>query len=164
MGNNAGNCYNEGANDNYSEIQSKLYKTKPLINKKRTVIPVEEINEMEGKMETKTLRSGRIVKGINRKNKIEMGEIRYPNGNIYNGKILEGMANGKGVMKYNNGGQYDGYFIRDKKEGSGTWRMANGNVYTGGFKNEKFNGKGTVKYKTGDFFEGIIIFLKILIF
>ena len=157
MGNQAGNCYNGGANDNYTEIQSKMYqpKVKVPIKRKFAVIPVEEINEMEGKMIKKTLRSGRIVTGINRKNKIPEGEIKYPNGDIYNGRILEGMANGEGNMVYKSGGNYTGFLVRDKKEGYGVLKMANGNIYRGEFKNDQFEGKGTVQYESGDIFEGI---------
>lgn len=154
MGNNAGNCYDDGSNDNFSEIQGNMYARRDPQVYKRSVIPQEQENQMEGKMDTQTLRSGRIVTGINRKNKIIEGEIRYPNGDLYNGSILEGMANGKGKMIYSAGGEYDGYFMRDKKEGKGTWLMNTGNTYTGGFKNDQFDGNGKVNYQSGDIFEG----------
>ena len=153
MGNNSGNCYSDGSQDNINQLESKALTLTPP-KPKMSVIPEEVENANEGKTETRTLRNGREITGVVKKNKIPFGEIKYPNGDFYEGIIFEGMANGEGKMLYADGCFYEGTIVKDLKEGRGVLKMVNGNVYKGLFVDDLFEGKGVVEYANGDVFEG----------
>ena len=46
-------------------------------------------------------------------------KIRYGNGDVYEGGMLNRKKSGKGKLYYSNGDLYEGEFIYDKKEGKG---------------------------------------------
>jgi hypothetical protein len=92
-------------------------------------------------------------------------QINYENGDYYKGDIINGKANGKGILYYKEGKiKYEGNFINDKMEGYGKFYYKNGRYYIGQFKQNLLNGNGklydingNIKYK-GNFinnkFEG----------
>ena len=41
--------------------------------------------------------------------------IRYPNGNIYEGDVLDGKKHGYGVFVFSNGQRYEGYWVNNKR-------------------------------------------------
>ena len=80
-------------------------------------------------------------------------------GNIekYEGPLINGKKEGKGIYIYKNGCKYEGYFKNDKKEGSGIFYYANGDRYKGNFKEGNYHGKGTFYFNNGDRYEGEFI-------
>lgn len=62
-------------------------------------------------------------------------KIKYDNGDVYEGEMLNGMKNGQGKMIYANGNIYEGEWQDDFQNGRGKMTYANGNVYEGEWKN-----------------------------
>ena len=73
---------------------------------------------------------------------------------IYEGDLVEGKKEGKGIIKFNDGTIYEGDFINDKYEGNGKLTFKNGCVYEGNFNNNSFNGKGKYIYTDGKVYDG----------
>ena len=103
-------------------------------------------------------------------------EIRQ-NGDIYEGKFINGKLNGKGIFKnkiknltyigdfinserhgkgelFTKEYHYNGDFIKNKFEGKGKIELYNEGEYEGDFKNGLFDGKGMLRWKDGSFYKG----------
>ena len=76
------------------------------------------------------------------------------NGEQYQGDMINGLKEGKGVCFYPDGDKYEGYFVKDKKEGKGVMNYADGTKYEGDFKNDIKEGKGKIFYNNGETYEG----------
>ena len=72
----------------------------------------------------------------------------------YDGPLVNGKKEGKGVYTYQNGCKYEGYFRNDKKEGSGIFYYSNGDRYKGNFQDGNYHGKGIFYFNNGDRYEG----------
>jgi hypothetical protein len=70
------------------------------------------------------------------------------------GCISGDCKNGKGNIKFSNGELYEGDFKNGKPEGQGKYTFNTGTIYNGSFKNGKCDGFGKMKYDTGETFEG----------
>lgn len=81
--------------------------------------------------------------------------IEYPNGNKYEGEVLDGKKNGKGTFFFVNGDRYVGDFENDLREGQGTYFYREGHRYEGGFKAGRRNGRGVYRFINGDVFRGM---------
>ena len=73
------------------------------------------------------------------------GRIIRHNGQIYEGKFVNGIINGKGIFIDKNKNKYVGDFVNMKKCGEGKWITKN-MVYEGEFHNNKIDGKGKIKF------------------
>ena len=105
------------------------------------------------------------------------GRISRYNGQIMEGRFVNGIINGKGILIDKNSNKYIGDFINMKKWGEGKWKTNNieyegefhdnkihgkgyikflkiGIEYIGTFKNEQIDGYGIFKWKNGDEYEG----------
>ena len=103
-------------------------------------------------------------------------EIRK-NGEIYEGKFVDGKLNGKGIYKdgsifyvgnfvnyikdgkgelFTNNYHYVGNFRNNKMDGEGRIELYNKGVYEGQFDKDEMNGYGIFKFNNGDFYEGEI--------
>ena len=101
-------------------------------------------------------------------------EVRN-DGKIYEGKFVNDILNGKGILKdggifyvggfkrYNKNGKgeiftssyhYIGNFINDNMDGKGRIEIYDEGIYEGNFNNGKMDGYGLFKFKNGDFYEG----------
>lgn len=78
----------------------------------------------------------------------------YANGNIYEGYVVYGKAEGKGVFIWTNGDRYEGNFSNNEMNGKGILSYANGNRYEGDFVNGKSHGTGILVFANGDRYEG----------
>ena len=99
------------------------------------------------------------------------------NGDIYEGKFINGILNGKGIYKsknkkttyigdylnsmrhgkgelYTENFHYKGDFKNDKLEGKGKIEIYNEGEYEGTFKDNLFEGKGMLKWKNGNYYIG----------
>ena len=103
------------------------------------------------------------------------GREIWSNGEIYEGKFVNGKLNGKGIYKdeynfyigdfknsvkhgkgelFNDESHYVGTFNNDKRDGKGRIEIYGQGVYEGDIDNENINGYGVFKYNNGDFYEG----------
>ena len=78
----------------------------------------------------------------------------YANG-TFEGQIINGKRNGKGIMNYKTGDVYQGEYLNDRKEGMGIYISIDGYKYEGEFKKGLRDGKGKIKYKNGDKYDGM---------
>jgi len=99
------------------------------------------------------------------------------NGDIYEGKFIDGAIFGKGINKTHKGNLYVGDFVESKREGKGELKtkrihyegefkydkfdgkgkleyLEQGYTYEGEFKNNEINGMGIFKWNNGDIYEG----------
>ena len=103
------------------------------------------------------------------------GKEEWANGEIYEGKFVNGKLNGKGIYKdeynfyigdfknsvkhgkgelFNNESHYVGTFKNDKRDGKGRIEIYGQGVYEGDIDDEKIDGYGVFKYNNGDYYEG----------
>ena len=80
--------------------------------------------------------------------------ISFKDNSIYEGDIVKGKKEGKGVLKFNDGTVYEGDFIDDKYEGFGKLKFKNGCIYEGNFHNNSIHGKGKYIYVDGKEYNG----------
>lgn len=78
----------------------------------------------------------------------------YSNGNIYEGLVVNGKAEGKGKFTWTNGDRYEGDFSNNEMNGKGILTYANGDRYEGEFVNGKCHGAGILVFANGDRYEG----------
>lgn len=85
---------------------------------------------------------------------------RLPNGNYFEGTLVNGVIEGKGHMKFTNYDIYKGNWVSGKMEGEGTFLFYDSKCdrhvasYMGQFKNSKFNGTGKMNYSDGTVYYG----------
>ena len=72
----------------------------------------------------------------------------------YEGPMVNGKKEGKGIYIYQNGCKYEGSFRNDKKEGNGIFYYSNGDRYKGNFLDGYYQGNGTFYFNNGDRYEG----------
>ena len=106
------------------------------------------------------------------------GRKSFRNGDVFEGKFVDGELNGKGIFKSkDNNSTYIGDFVNSKRNGVGELTtnklhyvgefkndelsgkgvidfLNEGNRYEGEFENNDINGKGIYKFKNGDVYEG----------
>ena len=70
------------------------------------------------------------------------------NKNIYVGDFINSMKNGKGEL-YTNDFHYRGDFLKNRICGKGKIEIYNEGEYEGTFKDDQFEGKGMLKFKNG---------------
>ena len=76
------------------------------------------------------------------------------NGDIFEGKFIDGAIFGKGITKSHKGNLYVGDFVDNKREGNGELKTKRIH-YVGEFKYDRFNGKGKLEFvKEGHYYEG----------
>ncbi len=84
----------------------------------------------------------------------EIQVVAYPNGDRYEGEMLNGLMHGWGVYYHQNGDRYEGQFEYDLKHGSGVIAYTSGDRYEGGFASDGRSGKGRHYMKNGDKYVG----------
>ena len=80
--------------------------------------------------------------------------INFLDNSIYEGDLVNGKKEGKGILKFKDGTIYEGNFINDKYEGFGKLTFKNGCIYEGNFNNNIINGKGKYIYTDGKEYNG----------
>ena len=84
----------------------------------------------------------------------ESSVLIYPNGDRYQGDLVDGLAHGEGLLMYKNGINFYGIWINGKMNGSGKLNFPNGDKYEGDVLDGLGHGKGTMTYKNGVVFYG----------
>jgi hypothetical protein len=82
------------------------------------------------------------------------GRIEWPNGDVYEGDVAQGLRHGRGEFTWPSGQTYQGDWLQDQPTGQGSMRFANGNLYEGQIENGLPQGQGAMVYATGDIFKG----------
>ena len=81
--------------------------------------------------------------------------ISFPNGDRYDGEILDNVPHGQGAYYwYNAGVTYKGDWRRGIREGKGKIDFPNNEFYDGTFRNNAFNGFGTYFFQNGNKYVG----------
>ncbi|CAF0817535.1 unnamed protein product [Adineta steineri] len=86
------------------------------------------------------------------------GTLKLDDG-VYTGEILDGRANGRGVLMKWDGHRYEGEFINDMPDGKGILIRLHGSnstekIYEGRFLENKFDGQGTFYWSDGSRYQG----------
>ena len=102
-----------------------------------------------------TKRSGKILEGKYINGLVEgKGILRNSKGNSYIGDFVKSKRHGKGILETHKI-HYEGDFVDDKLSGRGTIVFKNeGHTYEGQFNNNEINGFGTFKWCNGDYYTG----------
>ncbi len=82
------------------------------------------------------------------------GQIRWPNGDQYQGDIVRGQRHGQGSFVWASGQRYSGSWVQDEPVGKGQMRFANGDEYEGEVAQGLPHGTGRMRYASGDSFDG----------
>ena len=102
---------------------------------------------MENVVLPKSYPSLQKQKTINEENSKILSEknvssLKFDNGTIYEGEVLNGKREGYGVCKWEDGSKYEGNWKDDKANGMGKMIHANGDIYEGEWVNDKADGYG----------------------
>ena len=148
-----------------------------LKNPEKNEVYYGDINDEEEKHGFGKLITPNIMRIGNWKNDKFHGwgrEVRN-DGKIYEGKFVNDILNGKGILKdggifyvgefkrYNKNGKgeiftssyhYIGNFNNNNMDGKGRIEIYDEGIYEGNFNNGKMDGYGLFKFKNGDFYEG----------
>ena len=89
--------------------------------------------------------------------------IKSPQGDIYEGAMMNGKKHGYGVLKAANGDVYDGDWKDDRKNGYGVIKYASGALYAGEYQDDLRHGKGVYKFASGAMYEGDVSYHCILL-
>jgi len=95
-----------------------------------------------------------LAEGLWDKGELKFARIFYPNGDIYEGEMLDSFYNGKGKLILQNKDTYIGQFEKGEKNGEGKMIFNDGTEYNGNFINNTFNGNGNMKWQNGIEYKG----------
>ena len=79
--------------------------------------------------------------------------MEYNNGDIYEGELKDGLAEGHGNLTID-GAEYSGEFKQNTYHGQGAIKYADGTSYRGSFENGEYHGKGTYTVTKNNFLPG----------
>ena len=82
------------------------------------------------------------------------GILKFKDGTIYEGEFKDDDFNGNGILKYNNGRKYEGNFKEGKMDGNGKFIWEDGKTYIGSYVNDKKHGQGKLIYNNDKYYEG----------
>jgi len=102
-----------------------------------------------------TERLARMIKFIDGKADCFLGEVKYSDGNVYDGESYCGEPHGYGEMTYANGNVYEGDWDNGVPCGKGKKTYKDGRSYEGDFIDGKPHGKGKGIKLDGTVNEGI---------
>ena len=80
--------------------------------------------------------------------------LKYDNGDMYKGEIINGKRNGFGICIFSNKERYEGLWKDDKMHSIGKYIYNDGTTYSGDFKNGLVEGLGTYTYKNKNIYKG----------
>src|SRR5262245_11360941 len=80
--------------------------------------------------------------------------VRYADGGIYDGDMVNGKRQGLGTYYYPNGARYDGQWFAGEKHGSGILHWPSGNTYRGEWRYGVRQGSGTLAWADGGYTNG----------
>eukprot|EP01084_Bolivina_argentea_P277362 473488_1 len=82
-------------------------------------------------------------------------KVMYSNGDTFDGELIEGKKNGKGIYCWKElKATYEGEWSMNIRNGHGKFTYSDGSQYEGAWADDCRNGKGTYMYATGDSYCG----------
>ena len=151
----------------YNIMQDKPFPYKKNYKNAHNMRPVEFENgniyygqwnedfEMEGYGKYYLKEEKVLAEGVWEKGELKVARIYYPNGDFYEGELMNSTYNGKGRLILSNKDEYIGDFVDMEKEGEGEMKYADdGTIYKGGFRKNFFNGHGNMKWANGTEYNG----------
>ena len=95
-----------------------------------------------------------LAEGIWEKGTLKKARIFYPNGEFYEGEMLNSCYNGKGKLINENKDIYEGEFLDGEKSGKGKIIFSDGCTYGGNFFKNNFYGYGELDFGNGVVYKG----------
>ena len=83
--------------------------------------------------------------------------IELPNGDVYEGEVVNGVRSGYGTYITAAGHRYTGYFENNRMHGEGAFYWPDERVFEGTFVNGLRNGQGTLTWPDGRVYEGSFV-------
>lgn len=158
---NTGNCYNTGANDQFSELESKNVNTietnEADLNGEGTYYGPTN-NGIPAGFGRAEMNDGTRIEGTWNNGNLSDGNVYYPNGDQYSGNIRNYKANGLGKYTTHDGNRWEGMMKDDLMNGEGLMQYANGGQYKGQMKDNLMHGKGTFTFANRNRFQGMFDF------
>lgn len=81
--------------------------------------------------------------------------ISYENGDVYEGKVMDNIRQGRGVLKKSNGDVFEGIWVNDDIPSNSNVTYSCGGHYRGNLKNLQRDGLGKFVYSNGDIYDGV---------
>jgi hypothetical protein len=87
------------------------------------------------------------------------GKVEWNNGDVFNGTLVQGKAEGRGSMAWRKtGSRYEGDWRNDLQNGRGTMVFGDGTRYVGDFVDGHLTGRGRYEYAgVGESYEGEVL-------
>lgn len=82
------------------------------------------------------------------------GRLSWPNGDVYEGRLVAGLRDGPGSLAWVTGQRYEGSWRADRPHGRGRMRFVNGNEYEGEIVEGSPSGQGRLRFASGDHYVG----------
>ena len=82
------------------------------------------------------------------------GKHTWPNGDVYEGEFKQDRIDGEGKFTFVDGRSFEGSLKQGMFHGMGIYIYADGTKYTGSFKDNKLHGQGRLQYPSGDTYVG----------
>jgi len=83
------------------------------------------------------------------------GIYKWADGDVYEGQFVHNEPNGKGIFRYVNGDFYEGDVVDGNFHGRGVKRIhCCGITYEGEFADDEYHGRGILKYDDGSSYDG----------
>jgi hypothetical protein len=87
-----------------------------------------------------------------------VGNMKFINGNIYDGEFKNDLYNGHGELRHHGSGEYyKGDWKDGKMCGNGYQRFSSGAIFEGEFRDDLKHGKGVYRFPNGDKYDGSYI-------
>ncbi len=85
------------------------------------------------------------------------GTMRWANGNVFVGTLVDSRETGRGKLVWANGQTYDGEWKDGKMHGRGEIRFPDGQVYKGDLQDGKMDGRGEILFPNGNKYVGTVV-------
>ena len=85
------------------------------------------------------------------------GKLIWPNGDAFEGTLVDGKREGRGTFVWSNGQRYEGDWQQDRPNGQGAMWFSNGDHYEGAIEAGEPNGQGRLRYASGDRYFGQVV-------
>ncbi len=95
----------------------------------------------------------RTLRALGR-SEIPVETIRYDDGCVYVGQVVNGKRHGIGKLTWPDGDVYEGAWKDDQRTGKGKYTWPSGAIYEGDWKDDQRTGRGKYTWQNGDVYEG----------
>ena len=86
-----------------------------------------------------------------------VGKVELRDGRQFEGRLVDGLPSGQGVMVFPDGGRFEGYFESGMQMGRGTYYLSDGGSYTGFWVRDRLNGPVKLRDRAGNLYEGPVV-------